>query len=86
MQGVTVIESFSRAYTVPGVIYTVLAAAVLAVEVFLIVKNDWREGDWSDVLLAVILAVQIAACVLGAVIAFTPVECKRVKVDPSANY
>lgn len=93
MQGVTVIESFSKAHTAFGITLAVIAVALfVAVIAFvaLALIDAWREKEmdlaWLGTIMVVLIIVYIVVSILGAVTAFTPVEYKRVKVDPSANY
>ena len=93
MQGVTVIESFSKAHTTEGIILAVVVTGILAVGIVfiaLVVIDAWRDKEIGTAVLGTALAVLMIAyivfSILRAVTAFTPVEYKRVKVDPSANY
>lgn len=92
MQGVTVIKSFSKAYVVCGIAFVVLAAVALSAGVFLaiVAESERRDGEKGAaaalVLLVVCMVAHVVVGIYGAVAALTPVEYKRVKVDPSANY
>ena len=93
MQGVTVIESFSKDYTVFGIILAVSAAALLVCGIAFVVWvliDAWREKEVGVAVIGTIFVgltiAYIVLSTLGAVTLFTPVEYKRVKVDPSANY
>ena len=93
MQGVTVIESFSKAHTTEGIILAVVVTGMLVAGIVFVALgliDAWRDKEIGTAVLGTALAVLIIAfivfSILRAVAAFTPVEYKRVKVDPSANY